>query len=103
MKTYCSEVLRSTPTPGVKPEHGLPGVATERPPTQVRVLLITERVDGFFLERITERGRLVRDTQHETLDEAMRQAYDEFDTISEWRFCPDDANPLEYIRGKTDL
>jgi hypothetical protein len=96
-------VLRSTPTSGVKPERGLPGVGTERPLTQVRVLLITERVNGFFLERITERGKLVRDTQHETLDEAMRQAYDEFDMISEWRFCPDGANPLDYIGGKTDL
>jgi hypothetical protein len=59
-------------------------------------------VDGFFLERLTERGELVDATQHETLDEAMRQAYSEYDTISDWRFCPDDADPLQYIRAQSD-
>jgi hypothetical protein len=70
---------------------------------QVRVLLIAERVDGFFLERFTDRGELVFDTQHDTLDEAMWQAYSEYDAISDWRFCPDDADPLEYIRRQSEL
>jgi hypothetical protein len=50
---------------------------------KVRVLLIAERVDGIFLERFTERGELVGATQHETLDEAMHQAYSEYDAISD--------------------
>jgi len=67
------------------------------------VLLIAERVDGFFLERFNDRGELVGETQHETLDEAMWQAYAEYDEISDWRFCPDEADPLEYIQAQSEL
>ena len=81
----------------------LSDVGTGRPLPQVKVLLIAERVDGFFLERFTDRGELVGDTQHETLDEAMRQAYSEYDALSDWRFCPDGADPLEYIRAQSEL
>ena len=31
----------------------------------------------------------------------MRVAYSEY-TISDWRFCPDDVDPLEYIRAQSD-
>lgn len=58
-------------------------------------------MDGFFLERVTDRGELVGETQHDTLDEAMWQAYSEYPAISEWRFCPDDADPLEYIHAQS--
>lgn len=67
------------------------------------MLLIAERVDGFFLERFNDRGELVGETQHETLDEAMWQAYAEYDEISDWRFCPDEADPLEYIQAQSEL
>jgi hypothetical protein len=60
-------------------------------------------VNGFFLERFTDHGQLVGETQHDTLDEAMWQAYSEYDAISDWRFCPDDADPLEYIRAQSNL
>jgi hypothetical protein len=60
-------------------------------------------VEGFFLERFTDRGELVAETRHETLDEAMWQAYSEYDAISDWRLCPDDADPLEYITAHSDL
>jgi hypothetical protein len=33
------------------------------------------------------------------MDDAMREAYSEYGPISDWRFCPDDADPLEYIQG----
>lgn len=91
MSTYCAAVLSSAPDSGGQ------GTGKSRP--QASVLLVTERVDGFFLERFDERGELVRDTQHDTLDEAMRQAYCEYGAISEWRFCPEDADPLEYIQA----
>ncbi|HEY1516657.1 MAG TPA: hypothetical protein VGF91_09570 [Solirubrobacteraceae bacterium] len=55
-------------------------------------------MDGFFLERFTDRGELVGETQHDTLDEATWHAYSEYPAISDWRFCPDDADPLEYIQ-----
>jgi hypothetical protein len=49
------------------------------------------------------RGTTIRTDQSfpadETLDEAMRQAYSEY-TISNWRFCPDDVDPLEYIQAQ---
>jgi hypothetical protein len=102
--TYCSEVLSLAPTPSVQSESGdLSDVGTGRPLPQVKVLLIAQRLDGFFLERFTDHGERVGDTQHETLDEAMRQAYSEYDAISDWRFCPDDADPLEYVRAQSDL
>ena len=65
----------------------------------MKVLLIAERVEGFFLKRFTDRGELVSETQHDTLDEAMSQAYSEYPAISDWRFCPDDADPLKYIQA----
>jgi hypothetical protein len=67
----------------------------------VKFLLVTERADGFFLERFTDRGELLGDSQYETLDEAMREAYSEY-VISSWRFCPDDADPLKYIQAQSD-
>jgi hypothetical protein len=104
IRTYCSEVLSLAQTLRARSESGdLSDVETDRPLPQVKVLLIAQRVDGFFLERFTDRGELVGDTQHETLDEAMRQAYSEHDAISDWRLCPDDADPLEYIQAQSDL
>jgi hypothetical protein len=100
--TRCAEVLSVSTAPGAQTESGdLSGVATGRPGPQVRLLLIAERVDGFLVERFTESGELVSGTLHETMDEAMQQVYSEFDAISEWRFCPDGADPLQYIRART--
>jgi hypothetical protein len=81
----------------------LSDAGTRRPLPQVKVLLIAERVDGFYLERLTERGELVGTTRHDTMDEAMEQVYSEYDAISDWRLCPDDADPLEYLRAQSDL
>jgi hypothetical protein len=67
----------------------------------VNVLLIAQEVDGFHLERFTDHGERVGATVHETLDDAMHQAYSEYDAISDWRLCPDDADPLQYIRGRS--
>ncbi len=95
-RTYCAEVLSLTPTPSAQSESGdQSDVGTGRPLRQVKVLFIAERVDGFFIERFTDRGEHMGDTQHDTLDEAMRHAYSEYDAISDWRFCPDDADPLQ--------
>jgi len=52
-------------------------------------------------ERLTDNGERVGDTLHETLDDAMYQAYSEYDALSDWRLCPDDADPLQYIRGQS--
>jgi hypothetical protein len=102
-RTRCSEVLSRAPGPRAQPEPGdLSDVGTRRPLPQVKVLLVAERVDGFFLERLTERGEIVGTTPHDTMDEAMDQAYSEYDAISDWRLCPDDADPLEYLHAQSD-
>ncbi len=98
--TRCAEVLSLSPVSTAEPQDPS-RVRAGRPPPQVKVLLIAERMDGFFLERVTDRGELVGETQHDTLDEAMWQAYSEYPAISEWRFCPDDADPLEYIHAQS--
>jgi len=80
---YCAEVLSRAP---------------ER---DVKVLLISQKPDGFFLERFNDREGLVGTTRHDEMDEAMRQAYSEYGRVSDWRLCPDDADPLQYIRGRS--
>jgi len=100
---YCSAVLSPALNPTAQAESGDPSdVRTGRPLPQVKVLLITERVDGFVLQRLTDRGEHVGDTQHDTLDEAMSYAYCEYHAISDWRFCPDDVDPLEYMRAQSN-
>jgi hypothetical protein len=100
--TRCAEVLSVATTPTAQAASGdLSGVTTGRSLPQVRVLLIAERVDGFFVERFTDSGELVSETQHETMDEAMQQVDSEYDAISEWRLCPDGADPLQYIRAQS--
>ena len=100
---YCSAVLSPAPNPTAQPESGDPSdVGEGRPPSLVKILLIVERVDGFVLQRLTDRGEHVGDTQHDTLDEAMSYAYSEYKAISDWRFCPDDVDPLEYIPAQSD-
>jgi hypothetical protein len=64
----------------------------------VKVLLIRERIEGFFLSRLTDRGEPTGETQHDTLDEAMSQGYSEYD-ITGWKFCPDDVDPWNTSAG----
>jgi hypothetical protein len=101
MSTYCAEVL--SPGLGSKAanDSGLsPATAGSRARPGVKVLLIRERAEGFVLSRLTDGGESAGDTQYDTLDEAMSQAYGEYD-LSGWKFCPDDVDPLEYIRGRS--
>jgi hypothetical protein len=64
------------------------------------VLLIRERVEGFFLEQLDESGAVVGTTQHETLDEAMWYANSKYGEISEWSACPDGVDPVEHLRAR---
>ena len=101
-RTHCAEVLSLAPTTSAQSEPGDPSdVGTGRPLPQVKVLLIDARVDGFFLERVIDRGDSVGTTQHDTMDEAVQQAHSEY-VLSDWTNCPDDVDPLEYIRGQSD-
>jgi hypothetical protein len=102
-RTHCAEVLSLVPTATAKPESGHPAdVGTGEALPRVKVLLIDARVDGFFLKRLSDRGEPVGTTQHDTMDEAMWQAYSEY-VVSDWRSCPDDVDPLQYIRARPDL
>jgi hypothetical protein len=103
MRLHCAEVLSIAPAPrGESESRALSDVGTGRPLLPVvKVLFVDERVEGFFLERFNDRGELVGATQHETMDEAMSQAYSEF-VVADWRSCPEDVNPVEYIRALPD-
>ena len=103
MRLHCAEVLSLAPTPRAQSESGdLSDVETGRPLLpEVKAVFIDVRVDGFFLERFNDRGELVDTTQHETMDEAMWQASSEYD-LADWRSCPDDVDPLEYMRAQSN-
>ena len=98
MSAYCAQVLSPAPSGVAQREsERRSGVGARGAPPWVRMLLITEKPDGFFLRRFTEDGDLAHDTQHDTLDDAMYQAYSEYESLSDWRFCPDDVDPLDYL------
>lgn len=103
MSTYCAEVLSPAPDRTGQHESGRLPVGRHDPGPDVKVLLISQKADGFFLERLNERGEVVDTTRHDEMDDAMREAYSQYDPISEWRLCPDDADPVEYLRGRAEF
>ncbi len=103
MSNYCAEVLAPAPHEEPQRESGpRPAIDRPEPMPDVKVLLIRQRADGFFLERFNDRGEFVGDTRHDELDDAMRHAYSNYGPISDWHFCPDDVPPLEYIRTRSE-
>jgi hypothetical protein len=103
MRLHCGEVLSPAVTPNYRPgsrEPSDPGTGRPRP-ADVKALFIDVRVEGFFLERFNDRGELVSTTQHETMDEAMSQAYSEYE-LADWRSCPEDVDPVDYLRAHRD-
>jgi hypothetical protein len=67
----------------------------------IKALFIDVRVEGFFLERFNDRGELVGTTQHETMDQAMWPSSSEYE-LADWRSCPEDVDPVAYIRAHSD-
>jgi hypothetical protein len=94
---YCAAVLSPASDRTAQRDSVGPPVARRDP--DVKVLLISQRADGFYLERFNERGESLGTTRHDEMDDAMREAYSQYDPISEWRLCPEHAGPLEYLRG----
>jgi hypothetical protein len=103
MRLHCAEVLSLAVTPKDRPESPKPSDVGNGQPRlpDVKVLFIDVRVEGFFLERFNDRGELVGTTEHETMDEAMWQASSEYE-IADWRSCPEDVDPVEYLRAHRD-
>lgn len=103
MRLHCAEVLSDAPTgPGVDgPTRHLGVDPSPSRGAAVKALFIDARLEGFFLERFGDDGELIGTTQHETMDEAMWQAYSEF-VIADWSTCPEDVNPAQYIRARRD-
>ncbi len=101
MSTYCAEVLSPAADRGDQPGSGLPGVAERESAPDVKVLLISQRPEGFFLERFNERREFVGSTRHDEMDDAMREAWSQYGSLSDWRLCPDGTDPLEYIRSRS--
>jgi hypothetical protein len=84
MSAYCAQVLSPQAARVTQREsEGQSDVGKSAAPPSVKILLITERPDGFFLRRFTEDGNLAHDTQHETLDDAMHRAYSEYGSLSD--------------------
>ena len=102
MRLHCAEVSSRAPTPRSPPEPGdLSDAGTGRRLPDAKALFIDVRVEGFFLERFNDRGEPVGTTQHETMDEAMCQASSEYE-LADWRSCPEDVDPVAYIRAHSD-
>src|ERR1700761_4052869 len=74
----CAEVISAAPADGE-------GARSDQ---TVKAVLIAEKVEGFFLERLSADGERVRVTQHDTMDEAMQMAYAEYE-LSGWHGCPE--------------
>jgi hypothetical protein len=102
MRSDCAQVLSLAATPGGPSEpRDLSDGGTGRRVSEVKALFIDVRVEGFFLERFNDRGELVGTTQHETMDEAMWHASSEYE-LGDWRSCPEDVDPVAYIRAHSD-
>lgn len=57
-----------------------------------RLVLISEREDGFYLERLLEGGEVVGDTAHDDASEAREQAAWEYGALlGPWRDVPVDV------------
>lgn len=68
------------------------GEGTQRRLPWPRIVVITERDDGFFLERLTPDGTVVGDTSHEDRQEAIEQAEWEYGALlGSWVAIPDDV------------
>ena len=103
MSLYCAEVLPAAPDRTARDESaGAPDTAAARRRAHVKVLLISERPDGFCLERLGDAGPSEGATLHETLDEAMRRAYCDYEPISAWRLCPEGVDPMQYLGARSD-
>jgi hypothetical protein len=101
MRLHCAHVLSFAAPPRGPSESGnRSDVGTGRPPPDAKAVFIDERIEGFFLERFNDH-ELVSTTQHETMDEAMWQASSEYE-LAEWRSCPEDVDPVAYIRARSD-
>jgi hypothetical protein len=58
-----------------------------------RLLLIVEREDGFYLERLLENGDVVGDTAHDDAAEAREQAEWEYGKfLGQWKDVPDEIS-----------
>ncbi len=63
-----------------------------------RIVIITERTDGVFLDWYTERGDSSGDTWHLNVDDAKAQAVAEYDgMLSEWQTLSSDLEEEEAI------
>jgi len=104
MRLHCAEVFSVASAPREQSESGtLSDVGAGRPPPAVvKALVVDERVEGFILERFSDSGELLGTTQHDTMDDAMWQANSEF-AIGDWRSCPEDVDPVEYVRTQSKV
>ncbi len=82
---------------------GLPPLGSGAPDTRLRmaiprVLVLSTRPDGIFLDRFDELGEEVGDTWHESIEDAKAQAFAEYgETIGGWTPVPDEeTDPVTF-------
>lgn len=68
------------------------GAAATDPPG-IKLLRITTRVEGFFLQRFDQRGESLGELQFDTMDDAMWFADSQYPGLSDWQDCPDESSP----------
>lgn len=62
------------------------------------VLVIEEREDGVFLDRLTDAGASAGDTWHASVDDAKEQALDEYDgLLTEWKAVPSEVQSEDLV------
>ena len=63
------------------------------------VLVIEERDDGVFLDRLTDAGASAGDTWHASIDDAREQALDEYDgLLTEWKEIPSEVQSEDLVK-----
>ncbi len=78
------------------------GVDARVPMPPARLLVITTKPDGVFLERFAFDGEFAGDTWHRSVEEAKQQADSEFGPrLGEWRSVPQDVeDPVRFGLGQ---
>jgi len=78
------------------------GVDGRVPMPSARLLVITTKPDGVFLERFASDGEFAGDTWHRSVEEARQQADSEYGLrLGDWRAVPPDVeDPVRFGLGE---
>jgi len=93
-------LLTGHPTEETRQFRGMPpeltqGVDSREPMPEAKMLIITLKKDGIFLERFSGEGEFAGDTWHQSVLEAKQQAEAEYgDRVGTWTPVPVDVEDV---------